>query len=240
MAHVDHHRQFGAAEIAALQKSARVGIGLDVDQAVRRGVAGQEALQPDRVGAMRRADQHDGALLVADEADAAKDEGAHDHFADVALGDRHAAEIGVFDADHPALPARPRADEGFARVEEVDLAGELAREMDVDDAWLAGVIPIEDFDRAIDDDEEIDAALAAFEQHRVLWHGFLDPELRRARDLVGRQPRKGLPLALIGVARIDRRLADEPFGFQLGVQTGFSWARAMCRIRWNGFVIPFR
>ena len=79
-------------------------------------VAGEELAQPLGIGGMAGADQLHPALAVADQRDAAQDEGAHDRLADVGLAgdqlregcrDRHPDEFCV-------RPLRAAADEDGA------------------------------------------------------------------------------------------------------------------------------
>ena len=59
--------------------------------------------------------------------------------------------------------AGARADQDLALVEEVELAGELARAQDDEDLRLVVLVDVEDLDRALEDEEEVDAAVAARE-----------------------------------------------------------------------------
>ena len=62
MAGSDHHRQVGRGEREAVEEAARLGIGLGIEQAKGISIAGQELQQPQRVGAVRRADDDDTAM----------------------------------------------------------------------------------------------------------------------------------------------------------------------------------
>ena len=89
------HRQLGRGQREALEEAAGIGVLLGVEQAQRVGVAVQELLQAQGVGAVRRTDQHRRALPVAEQADPAQDEGAHDDLGDVGLALHQAAEVGA-------------------------------------------------------------------------------------------------------------------------------------------------
>ena len=204
MARRDHHRQVGAAQREAVEKAARVGVVLGVEQAVRIGVAAQELEQPHRVGAVRRTDDDDAAVDVADQADAAQDERAHDDLADVGLGRDQAAEVGAAHAQQDAVLAGARADQHLALVEEVELAGELARAQDDEDLRRVVLVDVEDLDRSRDDDEEIDAAVAAREDRRARRDALLAAVARHPREHLGAEAREGLRLARDRVARVER------------------------------------
>jgi hypothetical protein len=136
--------------------------------AVRIAVARQEALDPERVAAVRRADQHDAGLGVLHQPYPAQDEGSHDDLANVRLGLDHAWEHGSRHPDDPAFRTCVPAHQDFAIVEQVELAGELALAVEVDRLLASFGAAVGDLDRAFQHDEEVDAALAAREQGRAL------------------------------------------------------------------------
>jgi hypothetical protein len=127
------------------------------------------------------ADQHHPALRIAHQPHTAQDEGAHDDLADVRLGLDQPGEATARHTDDAAVLAGDAADQDLAIVEQVELAGELARAMDVDDALLAACARVRDLDRAFDDDEEVDAPLAAGEQMRALGNASVSPKRRSGR-----------------------------------------------------------
>ena len=170
-----------AVEREAVEEAARVGVVLGVDEAVRIRVPAQELMQAQGVGAVRRADDDDAAVDMADQADAAQDERAHDDLADVGLGRDEAAKVGALDAQQPARLAGARADEHLALVEEVELAGELARAQDDEDLRQVVLVDVEDLDRSLEDDEEVDVAVAAREDRRALGEALLAAVARDPR-----------------------------------------------------------
>ena len=131
---------------------------------MRVAIAHEEALQAQRIGAVPGADQYDAALDVPDETDAAQDEGTHDDFADVGLADHQPAKVGALDPYHPAVRGRAARNQVLAIVEQIQLAGELTFALHHEDVGLAMLIEIENFDAALEHEEEIHAALAAREQ----------------------------------------------------------------------------
>ena len=186
------------------QERVGVRVGLGVEQPVRITVTRQEALQPERIAAVPRPDQHDAALPVDDQPDAAQDERAHQDLGDVRLGGQHAAEVGTRHADDAAGDCGPSRHQDHAIVEQVDLAGELPVGVDGEHLRRAVHVMVEDLDRTLQHEEEIDRALATFEHDRT----------RRQLDLAAiacdatghfiAQPREDLRLARIGIGRVDR------------------------------------
>ena len=83
---------------------------------------------------------------------------------------------------------RARADQHLALVEEVELAGELARAQDEEDLRQVVLVDVEDLDRAFEDDEEVDAAIAAREDRRAGGEALLAAV---ARDPRQPSPRSG-------------------------------------------------
>ena len=63
--------------------------------------------------------------------------------------------------------AGARAHQHLALVEEIELAGELALAQDDEDLRQVVLVDVEDLDRAFEDDEEVDAAVAAREHRRA-------------------------------------------------------------------------
>ena len=242
----DDHRQVAGLQVEAVEEAAGIGVGLGVQHAVRVAVARHEALQPLHVARMPGPNQHDAALRVLDEADAAQDEGAHDDLADVGLGGHQAAEVGPADAHHARRPGGAARDQDLAVVEEVHLAGELALAMHRDDAGRAMHVQVQDLDRSLQHQEEVDAALAAFEQQRAIGDVLGLAVGRHTIGEFGRQLREGLLLARIRVARVGRRRVGIASGIACwiacwlacwlarssGLGGGFGGSRCR-RIGWN-------
>lgn len=140
---------------------------------------------------------------MLDQADAAQDDGAQDDLGDVGLGGQQAAELRPPHACHPADAPHARRDQALAVAEEVELAGELVDAVHVHGQRPAGRVLV-DLDTALEDDEEIDAALAALEQHPAGRHRLDGRQARHARHLLVAELRKGLRLAGVGIARVER------------------------------------
>ena len=102
--------------------------------------------------------------------------------------------------DLAVLPHAP-TDQDLAVVEEIEFAGEIALPMDRDHLLLA-VGGVDDLDAALEDDEAVDASLAACEDGFALGEGLSLTEGFGAGDLFGGQLRKDLCLALVGIARV--------------------------------------
>src|SRR5690606_18981554 len=120
----------------------------------------EEALDAERVRRAGRPDDERGRLAVLDETDAAEDERAEDELRDVRLGCEELAELGAPNPDDLPEPRHPAADEVLAAVEEIELAGELPLGERRDDRRPARGRLV-DLDRALDEEEEVDAAVAA-------------------------------------------------------------------------------
>ncbi len=156
------------------------------------------------VSALRAADQRHRALLMLHQRDAAQDEGAHDDLADIGFGNDQPPEIGARHADHLGRPRCASADQDLAVVEQVELAGELARAMAVDDTFLAMIAMIDDLDLAGADEEEIDRAFAAMEDIIAVCQRLVQAETRDSARHVLAQHREGLLEPGIGIAAVDR------------------------------------
>src|SRR5204862_227780 len=150
-------RQVGSGQREAVEEAARVGVRLGVEEAMRVGVPAQELLQAQGVGAVRRTDDDDAAVHVADQADAAQDERAHDDLADVGLARDEAAEVRALDAQQPARLAGAGADENLPIVEEVELARELALAQDDEDLALVATAAHDGV--LVAQDDQLDAGL---------------------------------------------------------------------------------
>ena len=153
---------------------------------------------------MRRPDDDDAAVDVADQVDAAEDERTHDDLADVGLDRDEAAEVGAPDAQQHRLLAGARADEHLALVEEVELAAELARAQDEKDLRPVVVVEVEDLDRSFDDDEEVDVAVAARVDRRARREALLAAVARDPRQHLVAQTRESVRLARDRIGRVER------------------------------------
>ena len=90
-------------------------------------------------------------------------------------------------------------------VEQVELAGELPLAVHSKDPRLTLLILIEDFDFAVEDQEEVDTALAR-SNNSVLARPLLYAVVRNAVRCINAQPRKCLRLARVRIGRIDLAL----------------------------------
>ena len=204
MVRADHDRQIRLVELETAEEPVRVRVGIGVEQTVRIAVASEEALQAQRVAAMPRPDQHDAAPRIPDEPDAAQDEGPHDGLADVGLAADQAAELRRREARHAAVADRPPADQYLAGVEEVEFAAELARVVHGEHLGMAVEVVVEDLDRAVEDEEEVDPPLAPLEHQRPARYILLGPVAREPARRLGAEARKRLGVALVRVDRVRR------------------------------------
>ena len=202
----DHDGELVGRELETVEEPAGVRIDLGVEQAVRVAVAHQEALEAQGIAAVPGPDQHDGAMRVPNEPDPPEDEGPHDDLADVRLAGHQTTKVGALDPDYPAVHAGATRHQYLSIVEQVEFAGELALGMDREDVRLASGVEVEDLDVALEHEEEVDRALAALEDERALREPFLGAVGRNPRGHLLAQPREGLRLAGIRVARIEIRL----------------------------------
>ena len=145
----------------------------------------------------------------ADQRDATQDERAHDNLADVRLGADHLAKIGTLDPDHTTIGAGPGGHQNLLIVEQVELAGELPLTCTREDLRLTLFILIENFDVAVEHQEEVDTALAALKQKRPLTQPLLYAVVRNAVCGIDAQPRKRLRLARVRIGRVDLRLGRD-------------------------------
>ena len=96
-----------------------VVIALGIEQMMRIAVAGEETLQADDAGRIRRPDQHRTADAGLDQTDAAQDQRAHDALAKIGFGDQQRAQ--------PFRRDQQRLDVALGMpVDQRDAAGELA------------------------------------------------------------------------------------------------------------------
>ncbi len=136
---------------------------LGVELPVRIAIASHEALQPQSVASVSRPNQNHPSLRMPYEPDPPQDEGPHQNLANVGLARDQVPEIGTLDADHAAVGPGTARDKDLTVVEQVHLSGELARLVDRQDGRLSMIFRVENFDRTIEHQEEVPAALAALE-----------------------------------------------------------------------------
>ena len=91
----DDGGKVGPAKREALKEPGSVVLDIDVHDLKRVTVARHETLETHEVGAVAVADQENAPLGMANEPDAAQDEGSHDDLADIRLAGNQLAEIGV-------------------------------------------------------------------------------------------------------------------------------------------------
>lgn len=185
-------------KLETLDKAVGFGLALRVDQAMRITVAHKEALQPQGIGTVPRPNQHHAAEASADQTHAPQDEGTHDDLADVRFRGHHAAKIIRVHAQYVAVHGHTRGRHHGAAVEHVHLAAELPRRVHREDIGLTVLVDIEDLDDAVQHKEEVDAALAALEQHRASRYVFLLPVGGDAPDHGGVKARNICSLRFIG------------------------------------------
>jgi len=180
LAGVAQHRTVGADRQRLIRRGAVLlvqGRGVpvlgDVQHMVGKGVAVQEALQPQHAGRARVADQHQAGGSALHQGHAAQDQGAHQALAQVGLGDDQRAQLlgrqqqgldlALGDAVHQGRPAGQLA----------DLAAELARPVQRELAVRPHAVALHGGDRALEHQEQARAglaggvqALAVLEAHR--------------------------------------------------------------------------
>ncbi len=129
---------------------------------------------------------------------------AHDDLADVRFRRHQPAELRSRDAHQAAVGGGASVHQDLAIVEEIELAGELAIALHREDPGAAAFVQLEDLDASLEDQEEVDAALAALEEQRPGGDALLDAEGGGARGLLGREPRKDLGFAFVGISAVGR------------------------------------
>ena len=93
-------------------------------------------------------------------------------------------------------------DQDLAVVEQVELARELPLAVGGEDVGPPVLVEVEDLDRALEHEEEVDAPLATLEQERALRHPFLGPVAGQPCRHLLAQAREGLRLTRVWVGRI--------------------------------------
>jgi len=203
----NHHGQLVSRQLEAGEEATGIRVGLRVEQPVGIAVARQEALKPEGIGPMVGADEHHSPLHVPDEAEPAQDERAHDDLTDVRLARHQPPEVGALHPHHPAVGPGTAAHQYLPVVEEIQLAGELPLAMHGEDVRLAVGPEIEDLDGSLEQEEEVDAPVAALEEQRTLGQPLLGAIGDDPRRHVGTEVREDLRVARIGVGWIDLGLA---------------------------------
>ena len=225
----DDDREVGRDQGEAGEEPLGVWVRVGVEEAVRVGVAREEALETQCVARLAGADDHHSATCRLDEADPSQDEGPHDRFSDVRLARHHAAELRGPEPHEPAIGAGPAADQDLTVIEEVDLARELAFAMDGD--GFGGPVPIrvEDLDRPLEHEEEVDAPLPPREKGRAPGN-LLDRAVgRQAFRRLGIEARERLRVPLVGVRDLG-----------VGVGRGLHRSRLSIRVYWGSLAIRRR
>ena len=127
VAAADQHRHIGRAHMKPIEQLLRVGVAIEVDVVVRMAVAGQELLDPQRAGAMRRPDHDDIAEPARNQLDAAEDERPHEDLAQLGVGLHEGEQLLAIELDHLAGLADAQPAHRPAAGDHVAFAGELAR-----------------------------------------------------------------------------------------------------------------
>ena len=131
----DDDRHVLHADVKAIEESLHVRVAIHVDVRVRVGVAGEELLEPQRAGRVRRADERRVAQAVCDERHAPQDERAHEHFTDLGILLNEPAEpLRAMTRTSPSSTMR-RSHERPASREDVHFAGELSGVLDGDELF---------------------------------------------------------------------------------------------------------
>ena len=176
-------------------------------------------------GEMIRADEHHVAEVAIDERETAKDERAHEDLAELGVRLHDLQQVLAIELDHVAGLRHSRRDEALPPREHVRFASELAGRVHRDDG-LHALLRAEDLNLAAHDDEEARVHHACLDQHITALNGVRHAMRGDARDLRGRERRKGV------VHRRHRWLAQRRHGAHvpLGLQHHFerkSVTRAM-------------
>jgi hypothetical protein len=87
-----HDRQLARIEVESIEESARIGVGIGVEQLVRMSVAPEEVLESENVALMGVADDHRATGALFDQADAPENQGAHDPLTELGLGDQQRSQ----------------------------------------------------------------------------------------------------------------------------------------------------
>ena len=141
---------------------------------------------------------------MRDHPDPAQDQGTRHGLGDVGFGHEHASELGPGEPRHQAVLGHPGGDQDLAVVEQVELAGELAR-MKLGEHAGRRARAVVDLDRPLVDQEEVDRAVVAPKQGGVSGQALDAAEGADALDLVGTQHGIGLLEPAIGIALSCRR-----------------------------------
>ncbi len=197
-----HHGQLIGSKLEAGEEAAGILVDLGVEEAMRIGVAGHEALQAQGVAVVLGSDQLDPTLAVRDQAGATQDEGPHDDLADVRLAGDQSSEVGAFDAGYAGGLGGAAGDQNLSVIEQVHLAGELTGALGSDDVLVAFGVVFKHLHRPVQHQEEVGSAFATLEQHIAGLETNFRSVLGHAGDLLIVEHRESLRLAGVGVARL--------------------------------------
>ena len=157
------HRDVLGLDVKAIEELLHPGVAIEIDVGIGMTVPGQELLDPQRAGAMVRADEDDVAEAAGDELAAAQDEGAHQDLAELAVGLHQRQQPLALDLDHFPVLGAAQPHQAAAAREHVDFAGEVAGRVH-DDELVAGRGRAHHVQRAARDDEERRVGAPDFEQ----------------------------------------------------------------------------
>ncbi len=153
-------------------------IGPAIDEPERIAIPDGKALQAQRVGVVRRTDEHDSALTIVQKAHPAQNEGPHEDFAEIRLRRHHVAHVPVQDPDDSSIAQGRRGDEYGTRADVIQFTSELPGPMDGQGFFTAISARPGDRDLTLDHEKEIGAALAAVKQS-LAWADQLLGTVRR-------------------------------------------------------------
>jgi hypothetical protein len=145
----DHQRQVLRLDTEALHDGAAALVGRSIQYGVGIAVAGEKTLQPHEVRRARSADQHRAGTTLLNEPDAAQDEGAHEHLADLRRADHERAEMGGIEGQSGAtLWAGPARGQRGAAGKLAELAGDVTGAVGGDSDLLVEPVPAHHLDGA--------------------------------------------------------------------------------------------
>jgi hypothetical protein len=135
-----------------------------IDEPQRIAIPHGKALQAQRIGVVRRTDEHDAAVTMVQKPHPAQNEGPHEDLAEIRFRRHHAADVPVQDPDNPSLAQGSRGDEHGTRADVIQFTSELPGPMDGQGFLTAISARPGDRDFTLDHEKEIGAALAAVKQ----------------------------------------------------------------------------
>ena len=125
----DHDRNVCGVETMAV-------VRIQIDVGIWIAVARQKFFDSKSPGGVVRTDKHDVSNMLLDQLRPTQDEGAHQDFAQLAVGLHNRQQGFATQLDHLACPAHPRSHQCATAGEQVDLARELAGPVTGDDLLL--------------------------------------------------------------------------------------------------------